>query len=309
MRSNENPDSMEEDIKSFDLQEYINIIKPQDVYEGQVIVTELSGSNFAPGVEDEFPLLFDAFSSLLVCRGEAVVSMDYMPYTLTKHMVLERGNVQILNGFKLSHDFLGYQLILGRGFISHLFEGTIVIPKEYALSKRFEPVLKLDATEFQLLLNIIEKLRQNIRRTDHFFQKALIINEVRNYTMELADMGMQRIKSSGEKLEINHLEDLTLRFFALLVENCKKWHEVSEYSTELCVTPVYLSRTVKSVTGKTAMDWINNARIAEAKILLRRTDLNVQELADKLNFSDQSAFGKFFKKHTGKSPVEYKRQL
>lgn len=300
---------MEEDIRNYELQEYIDIVKPKDVYDGQVIVVEILGSNFTPDIPELFPLRFDAFSSLLVCKGEAVVTMDYMPFTLTKNMVLERSNIQLMNGFQVSHDFHGYQLMLGRRILAHLFEETVVIPKEYALSKRFEPVLKVDSADFQMLVGIVERLRNNIRRTDHCFQRAIILNEIRNYSMELSNIGIQRVKSSGENMEINHLEDLMLRFFHLLVEKCKLWHEVSDYSTELCVTPVYLSRTVKSLTGKTAMDWINNARVAEAKILLRRTDISVQDIADKLNFSDQSAFGKFFKKHTGNSPVEYKKQL
>lgn len=127
--------------------------------------------------------------------------------------------------------------------------------------------------------------------------------------MECSNFGMKEIKLTGAKFEISHLEDLSIRFMQLLIQKSHEWHEVSDYSTELCVTPVYLSRTVKALSGKTAMDWINKVRVAEAKILLRKPDNTVQYVADKMNFSDQSAFGKFFKKHTGRSPVEYKKEI
>lgn len=100
-----------------------------------------------------------------------------------------------------------------------------------------------------------------------------------------------------------------MNFVQLLVEKGREWHEVADYSTELCVTPVYLSRILKNLSGKSAIDWIHEARIAEAKILLRKTDRTIQDVADILYFSDQSAFGKFFKKRTGISPLEYKKSL
>ncbi|NDV59827.1 AraC family transcriptional regulator [Bacteroides sp. 519] len=300
---------MEEEVRSFDLQEFIEVVKPEENYDNQIIVMEILGSQITPSGQDIFPLRFEAASSMLVCKGELSVTMDYMPYTLTQQMLLERSTLHVMNGFQASHDFRGYHIIFGKKILNYLFEETVVIPKEYALSKRYEPIIKLDSADFHLLVDIVERLRNNIRRKDHFFHKSIILNEVRNFVMESSNFGMKRIELSGVNFEISHIEDLAVRFMQLLAEKCLEWHEVSDYSTELCVTPVYLSRTVKSLSGQTAMDWINKARIAEAKILLRKPDNTVQYIADKMNFSDQSAFGKFFKKHTGKSPVEYRREI
>jgi AraC-like DNA-binding protein len=47
--------------------------------------------------------------------------------------------------------------------------------------------------------------------------------------------------------------------------------------------------------------------MTEAKILLRNPSLSIQQIADQLNFSDQSSFGKFFKKHHRMSPLEYRK--
>lgn len=300
---------MEEEIRNFDLQEFIEVVKPVENYDDQVIVMEISGNMLSPSTNDIYPLRFEAASSMLVCKGELSVTMDYIPYTLTQHTLLERSNVHLLNGIQASHDFKGYHIIFGKKILNNLFEEIVAVPKEYALSKRYKPIVKLDYADFHLLVDCIERLRNNIKRTDHFFQKGLIYNEVRNFVMECSNFGMKEIKLTGAKFEISHLEDLSIRFMQLLIQKSHEWHEVSDYSTELCVTPVYLSRTVKALSGKTAMDWINKVRVAEAKILLRKPDNTVQYVADKMNFSDQSAFGKFFKKHTGRSPVEYKKEI
>jgi AraC-like DNA-binding protein len=69
-----------------------------------------------------------------------------------------------------------------------------------------------------------------------------------------------------------------------------------------------LSRIMKAFSGKTAVKWINDVLVTEAKILLRKPGATVQQIADELNFGDQSSFGKFFKKHTGLTPREYRKQ-
>lgn len=299
---------MNNDVRSFDLQEFIRLAKPVYNYADQVIIVDMHGEQLANIPEHVFPIRFEAISTILVCRGELVATLDYIPYTLTRNMVLERVNVHLMNGFQASHDFQGYHVLFGKKVLDHLFEEIVPMPNGFALSKRHEPVHKLNHEEFSLLTGIIERLRSNIARPDHHFQKGLVLNEVRNYVMELSNMAIVRAKKD-EHIVVNHFEELAVRFMQLLAENCRTWHEVTDYSTRLCVTPVYLSRTVKSMSGLTAMDWINKARIAEAKIMLRKQDVSIQQVADALGFSDQSAFGKFFKKHTGKSPVEYRKEL
>lgn len=51
---------------------------------------------------------------------------------------------------------------------------------------------------------------------------------------------------------------------------------------------------MKSFSGKTVNQWISEALMREAEISLRNPDLTIQQVADMLNFSDQSSFGKFF---------------
>ena len=70
----------------------------------------------------------------------------------------------------------------------------------------------------------------------------------------------------------------------------------------LCVTPKHLSATIKETSGRTAGEWIDSYVIIEAKTLLRNTGLTIQEVSAKLNFSNQSFFGKYFKHITGISP-------
>ncbi len=82
---------------------------------------------------------------------------------------------------------------------------------------------------------------------------------------------------------------------------------VQYYANELNVNPKYLTQTVKEVSGKSAGELIDDFVIQEAKLLLTDSSLSISEVGDILHFSDQSFFGKFFKRHTGFSPSEFRK--
>ena len=69
-----------------------------------------------------------------------------------------------------------------------------------------------------------------------------------------------------------------------------------------------LEQTEKATSERSAAEWINEYTITEAKVLLRFSELSVQQVAEKLNFSSQSAFGKYFKQYVGTSPKTFRRE-
>ena len=72
------------------------------------------------------------------------------------------------------------------------------------------------------------------------------------------------------------------------------------------MTPNHLSAVVREQSGHTVQDWISKSTIQEAKVLLRHTDLMIYEIAERMNFSDVTAFNRYFKKQTGITPGAYR---
>lgn len=99
------------------------------------------------------------------------------------------------------------------------------------------------------------------------------------------------------------------KFISLLSQYHMSERSVTFYAEQLCITPKYFSTLVKKKTGKSATQWIDNYVILEAKNLLKYSELSIQEIAYKLNFSTQSFFGKYFKHQTGMSPTEYRNKV
>lgn len=101
-------------------------------------------------------------------------------------------------------------------------------------------------------------------------------------------------------------DNLSDDFFRLLALHYREQHSVKYYAEQMHLTPKYLSTAIKRATGRPILDWIHEAILIDAKMLLRTTDMTVQEIADQLNFSSSSAFIQFFKKHTGTTPRNLK---
>ena len=99
------------------------------------------------------------------------------------------------------------------------------------------------------------------------------------------------------------------RFKQLLFKDFLSQRSVQYYADSLNVSRKYLSEIIKTNSGKTASNWIDDIVILEAKVLLQNKDLTINQISDILNFLNQSIFGRFFKNREGISPLEYRKKL
>lgn len=104
----------------------------------------------------------------------------------------------------------------------------------------------------------------------------------------------------------NHL---LRNFKQLLNVHFADLHMVNDYADKLAVTPDYLNKTVKSITGKSAKEHIQSKLIVEAKRSLLFSRLSNKELAYNLGFDESAHFNNFFKKNTGLTPNEFRVSL
>ncbi len=101
---------------------------------------------------------------------------------------------------------------------------------------------------------------------------------------------------------------IILEDFLLLVrDHHTKERSLSFYADKLYLTPKYLSKLIKSVSGKSAHEWIDSFVILEAKNLLKYSDMSIKSIVYELNFPNQTTFYRFFKTKTGMTPSEYRK--
>ncbi|WP_345210535.1 helix-turn-helix transcriptional regulator [Mucilaginibacter gynuensis] len=82
---------------------------------------------------------------------------------------------------------------------------------------------------------------------------------------------------------------------------------VNYMAEQLFISPRYMSDLLKQETGKTAMELIHLTLISEAKNLLKLGEKTVSEIAYELGFESTSYFNRLFRKNTGTTPLEFKK--
>ena len=118
--------------------------------------------------------------------------------------------------------------------------------------------------------------------------------------MESEEMTDRHLKSS---------EKLFLRFTKLILDEDHISRKLESYAEQLCVTSKYLSHICRIECGKTATAIINEVMTERIRYYLEFTDLTIKEIASELDFPNLSFFGKYVKKHLGKSPKHYRNAI
>jgi len=96
------------------------------------------------------------------------------------------------------------------------------------------------------------------------------------------------------------------RFRALVDEHYAERWPVERYAEALGITAGQLSRLCRELLGHSALDAINARVLHEAERELVYSILGVKQIAALLGFADEAYFGRFFKKHTGRTPSEFR---
>lgn len=163
--------------------------------------------------------------------------------------------------------------------------------------------------EDSLLLNDLFALTGNKRYKTSEYP---FYNEVLSLSFNLLLYVLASIYSKDScnvKEKHTRKEKLVFQFLELVELHCAQEHSVKFYADALLITKGHLSKTVQQVTNKTVKQFIEEALILEAKILLQNDDLTILQIIEELHFCNSSSFSNFFRKSTFMSPSEYRLRL
>ena len=101
-------------------------------------------------------------------------------------------------------------------------------------------------------------------------------------------------------------DEIVAHFLQCVHDNYREHRDLGFYADQLCLSLKYMSHVVFELTGHHPSRWIKDYVILDAKTMLRSGRYTVQQVADELNFPNQSFFGKYFKEAVGVSPKKWK---
>jgi AraC-like DNA-binding protein len=161
------------------------------------------------------------------------------------------------------------------------------------------------ATEnLSLFLQICQTIESEIKQPDDEVKREILKNDVHNFLLlaerEKRKKGFLEIKKSAE------LDDVLL-FKDLLEAHFSQIKTVSVYAEKLCIAEKKLNQSTTKILGKTPKQLIDARVLLEAKRLLIHDSKSIKEIAYELGFDEPTNFIKYFKKHTQKTPTEFRR--
>lgn len=252
----------------------------------------------------EYPHRHDFFEVLYLKQGSGVHVIDDNRYEVKPPCIFFMSPGQA-HKLELSQDIEGYIFLFTSDFylINQSNQNRLLeFPFFFTIQQTNPPLLLNNTQDTAFLENLFVHAISEVNKanfTEELLRSFLDLILVYAASIYKVDEQMQ-VKGKG------HL--LVKRFLQLVEENYQNNFSINEYASMLAITPNHLTQTVKQLTGKTGKDIIQQKQVLEIKRLLVHTGLGVSEIANQLNFIDQSYFTKFFKKLTGHTPLHFRNE-
>ena len=182
------------------------------------------------------------------------------------------------------------------------------------LQIRNEPCMEISERQTDSIVRLINIIRDKAESDEPVYAKETLESIHTVYLRHLryalcakvleayfSNTPLQAMPQSKEDVILN-------RFLVSVYENCHRQRIVQYYADEQHLSPYYFSSIIKSRSGKSALQWIENVTMIFARQYLECSRMSIKEIADRLNFPDQSGFGRYFRHSEGCSPSAFREQ-
>ena len=252
---------------------------------------------------------FDGMLVGIVVSGTARVTVNYKPYTLEPGVLLLLHLGRLYHWDSWSDDFYAHCLTVERDYMREMDSAEMVSRRaRYGARLLSRPVFRLHPEQLEHLVGRMSGVGESVARTGHPYYDELVVTSLNLFYLDLSAAIDRFVTSAGGgEPGLTRRDMLIERFIELVIRCFRKHHTVDFYAGELGVSAHYLTLLVRQATGQTVSDLIYSLLYGEACVLLVSSRLSIGEIAYRLNFSDQSAFRKFFKRKSGRSPIDYRK--
>ena len=259
-----------------------------------------------------YPCRLDGYLAMFCISGNLKMDIDLNTFEIKENSLMINIPGSIIRVSEFKEDSLRETRFIVVGMsaefmssikmdFSKLFNESITIMSN--------PCITLSEKEANLSYSYLSLVNAILEDETIKSKKEIISGLVSSVFYFLGSIWSQRINEASKHIsnKASTRAKVTFdQFIKLVTEHHSTERNMTFYADKLFLTPKYLSKLVKSISGRSAPDWINSFVILEAKNMLKYSDMNIKGIVYKLHFANQSVFYKFFKSHTGMTPSEYR---
>jgi len=288
-------------VLTYSLQDIIGLlnVKPQKVTEINIHVSDKSLKE----IPIKHPFKINTYLLYIVISGRIKTQINVLDYTLKKGDVLVVPPNTIVYYKEAYKDLQLITISFSIDFILEQFPKHQLNLAYFVIRNQVKQLFVND-----IQLDYLHKLSNLLNQKNYCNDTQSMLKDIVSNLFLLILLELIEAQKLNEKYHsVGRKETIFIKLLKLILENFKKQKKIEFYADQLAVSKSYLNKISKELNNKTVTDLINYALLTEAKLLLSNTDYSVAQIAEGLNFSDQSSFTKFFKKHTSITPIIYKK--
>ena len=260
-------------------------------------------------------LRLNSHGLIVICtKGMAQFDYDGQQIQLRKNDLFLYMAHSVASNFMSSPDFNCRQIWFSRSELWSINMYGEVSLADLAYLKQ-HPMVHLTTDDVQLLDDYFLLLCRRMRDHSPILYPDIVRSLVSTMMLEMLCI-MRRDKEqyavSKDQEDTNpgfHKRLLADKFMQLVEQSDGRIRKVDDFAKQLNVTPKYLSTILKETINRRPSMMIEHFTMGAIERRLRYTDLTMQEIANDLNFPNASFFGKYFKEHTGMTPLEYRKKF
>ena len=225
--------------------------------------------------------ILERYVYAFLIEGEALTDIDGTSYLIGpgQLIIVPESKKIVIRHYNCANGYMGSFSI---DFLKDASYSVLRSPKPLLQSFWFDDAV--------FMAHLFKRMRTALEDKDYSFLKSAM------------DMILCQVRPDSKVAAIPE------KFLQLVFDSDKAPVSVTEYASQLNVTPNYLNKTVKQHTHRTAIDWIEISRLNMAKQLLKDKSVPIGDVAGRVGVPDQSYFARFFKKKTGLTPSEFRNQ-
>lgn len=255
-----------------------------------------------------YPTRLNAFVIAFCSKGSITITSG-----LRRHTLLEKTLFVLLPGTivqveSIQEEASVYLVTCEEEFI----RGINIDPKLLSrlfLSVEKQPCLPICAEDWTGITDSFAEIgHEGLPQPGDVYSQEIMRSMIRTLAYKVCRIIGRHIetKSPAETSSRSRSEEYFNQFMSELSKHYMQHRTVGFYAEQLHLTPKYLTTVIRKTSGRSAVQWIDDYVVLEAKNLLKYSTMSIQEVAYYLNFPNQSFFGKYFRNHTGMTPSAYR---
>ena len=253
----------------------------------------------------EYPHRHDFYEVLYLSGGSGYHIIDSNKYKIEPPCIFFMTPGQT-HKLELSHDIDGYIFLFSRDFylLNQSNKNKLLgFPFFHSVNRQNPPLSVVTVNDNVFIKNLFERGCLEVKNSNDN-------EEIIRSLLDLILLTCNRLYPNEKGVVLNNKGHILVKkFLQLIEENYQKNLKVNDYASVLAITANHLTQLVKQITGKTTIEILQEKNILEIKRLLLYTNLSVTEIASQMNFADQSYFTKYFKKCTGQTPLDFRKEM